>query len=174
LEGPWQGPGHLNVRERGFGHITAQKGLRIGLQEGLQEALWDPILGPVLRPNPLLCPHVLRIYCSDIGSQEGPQEGPGRPCFEPVLRPNPLLCPHVYRSYCSGGASNRGSQGCPWAGPALGQPLGWPWGGTSLGRVYTWDGPWAIPYNARARNVRACPRARARGMNLPRNTESLF
>ena len=23
----------------------------------------------------------------------------------------------------------------------------------------------AIPYNARARNVRACPRARARGMN---------
>ena len=53
-------------------------------------------------------------------------------------------------------------------GPGAGQPLarGWPsWGGTSLGRVYTWDPHMGIPYNARARNVRACPRARARGMN---------
>ena len=40
--------------------------------------------------------------------------------------------------------------------------------------VYTWDGLSAIPYNARARNVRACPRARARGMNLPRKAEWLF
>ena len=36
---------------------------------------------------------------------------------------------------------------------------------TSLRRVYTLYQGLAIPYNARARNVRACPRARARGMN---------
>ena len=51
----------------------------------------------------------------------------------------------------------------PWAGWAS------PWGGLP-GMGYprsrpTWIQPWAIPYNARARNVRACPRARARGMN---------
>ena len=28
--------------------------------------------------------------------------------------------------------------------------------------VYTWDPHMGIPYNARARNVRACPRARPR------------
>ena len=33
---------------------------------------------------------------------------------------------------------------------------------------------WAIPYNARARNVRACPRARARGMNPRWSIGSLF
>ena len=36
---------------------------------------------------------------------------------------------------------------------------------TSLRRVYTLYRVLANPYNARARNVRACPRARARGMN---------
>ena len=47
--------------------------------------------------------------------------------------------------------------------------LGWPKGQPSQERPSqeypTWIQPWAIPYNARARNVRACPRARARGMN---------
>ena len=33
---------------------------------------------------------------------------------------------------------------------------------------------WAIPYNARARNVRACPRARARGMNPRWSIGSLY
>ena len=32
----------------------------------------------------------------------------------------------------------------------------------------------AIPYNARARNVRACPRARARGMNPSSKADTLF
>ena len=61
----------------------------------------------------------------------------------------------------------------PWAqGPrGLSQPL------TSLkgvmGREYMIRGS-AIPYNARARNVRACPRARARGMNPRWSIGSLF
>ena len=40
--------------------------------------------------------------------------------------------------------------------------------------VYTWDPHMGIPYNARARNVRACPRARARGMNPRTSIGSLF
>ena len=54
----------------------------------------------------------------------------------------------------------------PWGGPS--------WGGTPQDGVYTWDPHMGIPYNARARNVRACPRARARGMNLRVKAEWLF
>ena len=43
--------------------------------------------------------------------------------------------------------------------------LGRPKGGQIGLRGSTWIGPEARLYNARARNVRACPRARARGMN---------
>ena len=53
-------------------------------------------------------------------------------------------------------------------------PLGPGAGAPGIPRDPTWIQGWAIPYNARARNVRACPRARARGMNLPRKAESLF
>ena len=83
----------------------------------------------------------------------------GGPDSEPVLMGDSFACPHVSWYCCSApapaGASPRG------ASPSR--------GATPLGGVYTWDGPWAIPYNARARNVRACPRARARGMNPRRN-----
>ena len=54
----------------------------------------------------------------------------------------------------------------PWGGPS--------WGGTPQDGVYTWDPHMGIPYNARARNVRACPRARARGMNPRTSIGSLF
>ena len=40
--------------------------------------------------------------------------------------------------------------------------------------VYTWDPHMGIPYNARARNVRAGPRARARGLNPRTRFGSLF
>ena len=53
------------------------------------------------------------------------------------------------------------------------QPLGLGLGSQDLGYT-TWIQGWAIPYNARARNVRACPRARARGMNPRWSIGSLF
>ena len=65
----------------------------------------------------------------------------------------------------------------PWGwGPGAGAPdLGvGPSGLPRIPRDPTWIRGWAIPYNARARNVRACPRARARGMNLPRKAVALF
>ena len=97
LEGPWEAPGHLNVRERGFGPIPAQKGPKRGPKRGLQEAPNRPFWGPFLRPNPLLCPHVLRVYCSDMGSQEGPQEGPGGPILGPCFEAKSLAMPPCFK-----------------------------------------------------------------------------
>ena len=57
--------------------------------------------------------------------------------------------------------------GSPGLAPGAGIPIPRSW-------VYTWDPHMGIPYNARARNVRACPRARARGMNPRRSIGSLF
>ena len=57
---------------------------------------------------------------------------------------------------------------------ALGALGGLPSSSEALRRVYTCPRPWAIPYNARAHNVRACLRARARGMNPRWKAESPF
>ena len=78
--------------------------------------------------------------------------GPG---LGPVFGANPFVCPNVL-GYCTTG------RGLYWGTPYRGYPSRGP---TPQDGVYTWDPHMGIPYNARARNVRACPRARARGMN---------
>ena len=77
--------GHLNVRERVFPNIWAQKGVQIGPPEAL---FWGPILRPSRRApghlnvrervfGPIPAQEGLRI-----GSREGPNRPPRGPQFE--------------------------------------------------------------------------------------------
>ena len=129
---------------------------------------FEGVRGRVIWAKSRCRPSELPMLLWDLGPHFGtpfwgypPYWGPG---LGPVFRANPFVCPHVY-SYC---ASGRGPY---WGTPFRGYPSRGP---TPQDGVYTWDGPWAIPYNARARNVRACPRARARGMNPRWSIGSLY
>jgi hypothetical protein len=106
----------LNVREKGFPNIPAQKGPQIGPPRG---PIWDPLFeGSREAPGHL---NVREKGFGHITAQKGPRIGPKRasqggprdPILGPVLRPKPLLFPNVLANYCS----DRGLPGGPWEGP---------------------------------------------------------
>ena len=75
-------PGHLNVRERVFGPIPAQEGLRIGSREGPNR----PPRGPHFEAEILCMPPCFRDLLFNIPSPGDPPEGlfwaPGGAPFE--------------------------------------------------------------------------------------------
>ena len=68
----WEAPGHLNVREKGFGPIPAQKGLRIGSQEGPNRPPW----GPHFEAKSLCMPPCFKDLLFIRRPHMGPPEGP--------------------------------------------------------------------------------------------------
>ena len=135
--------------------------------EGPGRALRRPHMGPGPGPYAWGGPLERPIYSPGGPSQasEGPSQAlPG---------PGPLAQgPKGLYGLIPGEATQPGPI---WAlAQALGALGGLPSSSEALRRVYTCPRPWAIPYNARAHNVRACLRARARGMNPRWKAESPF